>query len=106
RRMEDGFLVRGEEDVLNELDENAVEAAVSLVEELGGEVVTLTMGPEDAEDALMRALQMGADRGVLISDEALAGADAGLTALALAGAIQTLADEKPIDLVITGMASL
>ena len=50
RRMEDGFLVRGEEDVLNELDENAVEAAVSLVEELGGEVVTLTMGPEDAED--------------------------------------------------------
>ena len=106
RRFEDGRIVRGEDDVLNELDENAIEAAVQLVEDNGGEVIALTMGPEDAEDALMRALQMGADRGVLISDEALAGADAGLTALALAGAIQTLADEKPIDLVITGMASL
>ena len=66
RRFEEGRLVRGEDDVLNELDENAVEAAVQLVEEHGGEVIALTMGPEDAEDALMRALQMGADRGVLI----------------------------------------
>ena len=56
RRIEDGRLVRGEEDVLNELDENAVEAAVALVEDLGGEVVALTMGPEDAEDGLRRAL--------------------------------------------------
>lgn len=106
RRFEDGRLVRGEDDVLNELDENAVEAAVSLVEEHGGEVVALTMGPEDAEDALMRALQMGADRGVLVSDERLAGADAGLTALALAAAIEKIAEDGAIDLVVTGMASL
>lgn len=106
RRFEDGRLVRGEDDVLNELDENAVEAAVQLVEEHGGEVVALTMGPEDAEDALMRALQMGADRGVLVSDERLAGADAGLTALVLAGAIERLSAEEPVDLVVTGMASL
>ncbi len=106
RRFEDGRLVRGEDDVLNELDENAVEAAVQLVEEHGGEVVALTMGPEDAEDALMRALQMGADRGVLVSDERLAGADAGLTALVLAGAIERLSSEEPVDLVVTGMASL
>ncbi|MDU1521721.1 MAG: hypothetical protein E6905_04620, partial [Actinomyces sp.] len=39
RRIEDGRLVRGEDDVLNELDENAIEAAVSLVEEHGGEVI-------------------------------------------------------------------
>ena len=56
RRLEGGRLVRGEDDVLNELDENAVEAAVALVEDLGGEVVALTMGPEDAEDGLRRAL--------------------------------------------------
>ena len=67
RRFEDGRLVRGEDDVLNELDENAIEAAVQLKEaeenaDREGEVIALTMGPEDAEDALMRALQMGADR--------------------------------------------
>ena len=119
RRMEDGFLVRGEEDVLNELDENAVEAAVSLVEELGGEVVTLTMGPEDAEDGLRRALQMGADSGVLVSDESLAGADVVATARTLAAAIARIGGVDPaspreedqaatgdVDLVITGMASM
>lgn len=119
RRMEDGLLVRGEEDVLNELDENAVEAAVSLVEELGGEVVALTMGPEDAEDGLRRALQMGADSGVLVSDESLAGADVVATARTLAAAIARIGGVDPaspreedqaatgdVDLVITGMASL
>lgn len=106
RRFEDGRLVRGEDDVLNELDENAVEAAVSLVEENGGEVIALTMGPADAEDALMRALQMGADRGVLVTDEDLAGADAIGTAHVLSAAIGRLNSEAPVDLVITGMASL
>ena len=65
RRFEGGRLVRGEDDVLNELDENAIEAAVQLKESeedagCEAEVIALTMGPEDAEDALMRALQMGA----------------------------------------------
>lgn len=106
RRFEDGRLVRGEDDVLNELDENAVEAAVQLVEEHGGEVIALTMGPEDAEDAVFSALQKGADRGLLVTDERLVGADAGVTALVLAAAIQTLAHEEPVDMVITGMASL
>lgn len=49
---------------------------------------------------------MGADRGVLITDERLAGADAGLTALALAAAIQKINEDGGIDLVVTGMASL
>lgn len=103
RRLEDGRLVRGEDDVLNELDENAVEAAVSLVEEHGGEVITLSMGPEDAEDGLRRALQMGADSAVLVSDEALVGADVVTTAGVLAAAIARIGD---VDLVLTGMASL
>lgn len=118
RRMEDGRLVRGEEDVLNELDENAVEAAVSLVEEHGGEVIALTMGPEGAEDALRRALQMGADSAVLVSDEALAGSDVVATARTLAAAIRRIggaadgvadggtAGAGDVDLIITGMASL
>ncbi|HLT85234.1 MAG TPA: electron transfer flavoprotein subunit beta/FixA family protein [Phototrophicaceae bacterium] len=100
---DDGRTVRGLDDVLNELDENAVEAAVSLVEEHGGEVVALTMGPDDAEDAVRRALQMGADRGVHVSDDALAGADVLATAQVLAAAVRAVG---PVDLVVTGMASL
>src|SRR5690554_2800048 len=103
---EDGRVVRGLDDVLNELDENAVEAAVSLAEEHGGEVIAVTMGPEDAEDAVRRALQMGADRGVHVSDEALAGSDVVATARVLAAAVQALGSEAPVDLVVTGMASL
>lgn len=106
RRFDNMRIVRGEDDVLNELDENAVEAAVQLVEDNGGEVIALTMGPEDAEDALLRALQLGADRAVLVTDERLEGADAGLTALTLAAAIQQIDADQPIDMVITGMASL
>ncbi|AOZ72520.1 electron transfer flavoprotein subunit beta [Boudabousia tangfeifanii] len=106
RRLEDGTLVRGEDDVLNELDENAIEVAVSLVEENGGEVVAFSMGPEDASDALMRALQMGADRAILLSDEALAGSDVFATAKVLSAAILAEESEQPFDLVITGMASL
>ena len=48
RAIADGRIVRGDDDVLNELDENAVEAAVSIVEEHGGETIAVTMGPEDA----------------------------------------------------------
>lgn len=106
RRIEGGRLVRGEDDVLNELDEYAIEAAVSAVEDHGGEVIAVTMGPEDSEDALTRALQMGADRGVLITDEQLEGADALGTATVLSAAVAKLAEEEPVDLVLTGMASL
>lgn len=92
RRLEDERLVRGEDDVLNELDENAVEAAVSLVEEHDGEVVALSMGPQDAEEGLRRALQMGADSAVLVSDEALAGSDVVATARVLAAAIEKIGE--------------
>ena len=97
RRIEDGRLVRGEEDVLNELDENAVEAAVALAEEADGEVIALTMGPEDAEDGVRRALQMGADSGVVVADDDLAGADVVTTARVLAAAIERIGE---VDLVI------
>ena len=106
RRIEAGRVVRGEDDVLNELDENAIEAGVELVERFGGECVALTMGPQDAEEAVMRALQMGADRGILVSDDQLAGADAIGTARVLHAAINRIASEQPVDMVITGMASL
>ena len=106
RRIEDGLVVRGEDDMLNELDEHAIEAAVSLVEDMGGEVIALTMGPDDAEEAVRRALQLGADRGVVISDDGLEGSDALGTAQVLAAGIRTLIQDGTVDMVLAGMSSL
>ncbi|EEH63896.1 electron transfer flavoprotein domain protein [Gleimia coleocanis DSM 15436] len=106
RRIEDGRLVRGEDDTLNELDENAIEAAVQAVEDLGGEVIAVTMGPEDAEDSALLALQKGTDRAIVVADDRLEGTDAVGTAQVLAATIRALHAETPVDLVLTGMASL
>lgn len=111
-QAERGFTAEGTVDrsqgdgTLNELDEHAVEAAVALVEQHGGEVTALTMGPADAEDAVRRALQMGAEHAVHVLDDALAGSDSFATAEVLAAAVRRIAQDGPVDLVVTGMASL
>lgn len=87
--------------LLSELDEYAVEAALKLTESAGGEVTALTMGPADAETAVKKALQMGADAGVHIVDDGLHGSDAVATSLVLAKALGTIEH----DLVLCGMAS-
>ena len=102
---ESGFLVRGDDDVLNELDENAVQEAVDLAGG-DGEIIALTMGPEDAADGLRRALALGADRAIHICDDRAAGSDVLGTARVLAAAIRQLDSEEPVDLVVTGMAAL
>ncbi|MFC7406274.1 electron transfer flavoprotein subunit beta/FixA family protein [Georgenia alba] len=102
----DGRLVRGLDDAINELDENAVEAAVSLAEQTEAEVVALTVGPEDAVDAVRRALQMGATSGVHVLDDRIAGADVVGTARVLAAAVRTVERDGPVDLVVTGMATM
>lgn len=107
RRLENGRIVRGEEDGLNELDEYAIEAAVTLAEGLreGGadvEVVALTLGPAGSAPAVRRALQVGADRGIVVTDERAAGADVVATARVLAAAVRTIGD---VDLVVTGLNS-
>ncbi len=83
-------LVRdGVANVLDPGAEVALEAALQLAENDGNSTVTVvTMGPEDAEDALRRALAMGADDGVLITDDGLAGSDTLSTAKALAATIK------------------
>ncbi|MDP9443919.1 MAG: electron transfer flavoprotein subunit beta/FixA family protein [Actinomycetota bacterium] len=88
--------------LLSELDEYAVEQALQVVADAGGEVTVLTVGPEQAGDAVRKALQMGADKGVHVSDEAIHGSDAPATSLILATAIQKLGD---VDVVLCGMAS-
>lgn len=103
----DGRMSRdGGDGTLNELDENAVEAALALVEEHGGEVVAVTVGPDDAVDAVRRALQMGAEQAVHVVDDAIAGSDVFGTAKVLAAAVRRLGEQEPVDLVVTGMAGL
>ncbi len=107
RSFEFGRVVRNAEDGgMNELDDHAVEAAVRLVEEHGGEVIALTVGSADASVALRRALQFGASRAIRVSDDAIAGSDVFGTARVVSAAIRRVAAEAPIDMVITGMASL
>jgi electron transfer flavoprotein beta subunit len=97
----DGTLDRDATDaVLDEINERAVEAALQLKEANdGSEVTVLTMGPDRATDAIRKALSMGADKAVHLSDEALAGSCAVQTAKALAKAIGTV---DGVDLVIAG----
>jgi electron transfer flavoprotein beta subunit len=87
---------------LSELDEYAVEQALSLVENgLPATITFLTMGPGPASDALRKALAMGGDDAVHVSDEALHGTDSLGTSLVLARAVERIG----FDLVICGMAS-
>ena len=84
----DNTLSREKEVVLDPGDECGIEEGLQLKEAHGGEVVLVSMGPERAKDAIRKGLSMGADRGILISDDQLAGADALLTAKVLAAAIK------------------
>lgn len=86
-----GTMIRdGVEAIINPLDLYALEAAFRLRERHGGEVIALTMGPPKAVQALREAIAMGADRAVLLSDRAFAGADTWATSRVLAAAIQTI----------------
>src|SRR5215813_4163801 len=87
--------------VINELDEYAVEEALRLKEAHGGTVTVLTMGPARATETIRKALSMGADKGIHVTDEALHGSDALQTARALAKALGTV----EWDLVIAGSES-
>jgi electron transfer flavoprotein beta subunit len=95
-------LDRSGELAISDWDTYAVEEALKLKEAAGtGEVVVVSMGPERALDALRKALAMGADRAVLVTDPALEGADLLGTARALAARL----DEEGADLVLFGQQS-
>ncbi len=91
---------RSGDGVIDEINEKAVEAAL-LVKEAGGEVVAVTMGPSNAQDAVRKSLAMGADSGIHIIDDALGGSDAVQTSAALAAAL----GPRGFDLVIAGNES-
>jgi len=92
----------GVQNVLDPGDEFGVEAGLKLVEQAGGEVTVVSMGPASAMEAMRKALSMGAAKGILVTDDSLVGSDALVTARVLAAAIRRV---EGVDLVIMGVES-
>jgi electron transfer flavoprotein beta subunit len=92
---------RKEDAIINPFDEYTIEEGLRQQEKHGGEVIVLCMGPATASDTLRKALAMGADSGVLVSDDALAGSDAIGTARVLAAALKKIG----FDLALFGSAA-
>ena len=99
----DGTLDRGAMlTIMNPDDKAGLEAALRLKDEYGAEVTVLTMGLPKAEEVLREAMAMGADKGILVTDRVLGGADTWATSTTLAGAIRNL----EYDLIITGRQAI
>lgn len=104
RRFEDDTTTdrEGVDGLLSELDEYGVEQALRIAEAHGdAEVTVLTVGPDDAKDALRKALSMGADKAVHVNDEDIHGTDVIGTSAIIAKALE----KTEYDLVVCGMAS-
>ncbi len=101
---ETGILIReGVPSITNPEDSNALEEALLLREEHGGNIVAITMGPPQAEEALRDALATGVDEAILLCDRAFAGADTLATSYTLGSAIRKLGY---FDLILCGTKTL
>jgi electron transfer flavoprotein beta subunit len=97
---ETGTLIReGVENILNPFDEYAIEEGLRLREKLGGKVTVVTMGPPQAVEAIRKAIGMGVDEGILVSDAKFAGSDTWATAYTLSQVIKKIGNYQ---LIITG----
>ncbi|MEW9673705.1 electron transfer flavoprotein subunit beta [Ammoniphilus sp. 3BR4] len=87
--------------IINPYDEYAVEEAIKLKEEFGGEVTVITVGPPRAENALRTALAMGADKAIIVDDEALFGDE-----YTISKVLATVIKDRPYDLILAGNMSV
>lgn len=102
--QETGTLIRdGVPSIINPDDRNALEEAIKLKEEHGAEIIVVSMGPPQANDALKEALAMGADQGILISDRAFGGSDTWATATIISAAIEKIGN---YDIVFCGRQAI
>ncbi|EKN66422.1 Electron transfer flavoprotein subunit beta [Neobacillus bataviensis LMG 21833] len=88
--------------ILNPYDAHAVQEAVKIKEKTGGTISVLSMGPPQATAVIKKSIEIGADRGYLISDRAFAGADTLATSYALSKALERISKDLPVDMVICG----
>lgn len=97
---ETNTLIReGVPSIINPFDMYAIEEGLRIKEKLGGEVIAISMGPPQAEEALREALSLGVDEALLLSHPSFAGADTWATSYTLAQAIRKL---SPYDLILCG----
>ncbi len=102
-----GTLVReGVPAIMNPYDAHALAAAVAWKRKLGGKVTVISMGPPAAITSLREAIELGADRSILISDRKFGGADTLATSYTLAQVIQTIHAQDPIDVVFFGKQAI
>ncbi len=92
--------------IINPYDLFAIEAALRLKDQLGARVTVMSMGPTQAEPALRKAISLGCDEAILVTDRVFAGADTLATSYVLASAIRTLDKEMPVSLVFTGKQTI
>jgi electron transfer flavoprotein beta subunit len=92
--------------ILNPYDAHAVAAAVEWKRKLGGKVTIITMGPPAAVSSLRECIEMGADRGILISARQFAGADTLATSYVLAEVVKAIHEKDPIDLLFFGKQAI
>ncbi|WP_282171746.1 electron transfer flavoprotein subunit beta/FixA family protein [Cytobacillus firmus] len=89
--------------ILNPYDAHAVQEAVKIIKDLGkGTITVLSMGPPQAVAVIKKSIEIGADRGFLISDRAFAGADTLATSYALSKALERISKDMPVDLILCG----
>ena len=102
-----GNLVReGVPAIMNPYDAHALASAVEWKRRLNGKVTVVSMGPPSFKATLQEAIEMGADRGILISGRKFAGADTLATSYVLAEVIRAVAEEDPIDLIFFGKQAI
>lgn len=101
---ETNTLIReGVKGIINPFDMYALEESVRIKEQHGGKVITISMGPPQAEEALREAIAVAADEAILLSDPAFAGSDTLATSYVLARAIASIGD---YDLIICGRQTI
>lgn len=102
-----GNLLReGIPSIINPYDIHGVEEAVRIKEKYGGRVIILCMGPPKAKNSVKKALGLGADTGILLSDRSFGGSDTLATSYILSTAIRKLMSEYTVDLIFCGKQAI
>ena len=92
--------------ITNPFDDNAVEEALRIKDKFGAYITVLSMGPPTAEPVIKKAIFLGCDAGILLSDRAFGGADTLATSIVLSTAITQISKERKVDLVICGKQTI
>jgi electron transfer flavoprotein beta subunit len=92
--------------ITNPFDTNAVEEAIRFKDRFGAYITAVSMGPPAAETVLKKAISVGADAGILLSDRAFGGADTLATSTVLGNAIKKINEKKPVDIILCGKQTI